>query len=192
MAKFKRKKSKSSVLTTSLSLSKRNRSWVNRQEKPFTQKWHEERCEDPKQAGKLLAEDLAEQSVVADGANEKFIRRVIRSLAPSDTSDTRSILYLLSNFPSTATSKLAHRQTHLGASQVGLDQNQWARLESNQHALAGTCPSSMRVCQFRCLPPLRLRQAIESTRSGLIVKSVIMTSWQNHPPAEPGANDGTI
>ncbi len=33
-----------------------------------------------------------------------------------------------------------------------LDRNEWARLESNQHALAGTCPSSMRVCLFRHEP----------------------------------------
>ena len=30
--------------------------------------------------------------------------------------------------------------------------NQWARLESNQHALAGTRPSTLRVCQFRHEP----------------------------------------
>jgi hypothetical protein len=28
----------------------------------------------------------------------------------------------------------------------------WARLESNQHALAGTRPSTLRVCQFRHEP----------------------------------------
>jgi hypothetical protein len=30
----------------------------------------------------------------------------------------------------------------------------WARLESNQHALAGTRPSTLRVCQFRHEPDL--------------------------------------
>src|SRR6188768_1474088 len=30
--------------------------------------------------------------------------------------------------------------------------SQWARLELNQHALAGTRPSTLRVCQFRHEP----------------------------------------
>ena len=31
----------------------------------------------------------------------------------------------------------------------------WARLELNQHALAGTRPSTLRVCQFRHEPGFR-------------------------------------
>jgi len=40
----------------------------------------------------MLAEDLSESSVVADGANKKWIHSVPRPLAPSATTDTRCVV----------------------------------------------------------------------------------------------------
>jgi len=41
-----------------------------------------------------LVEDLSEYSVVADGANEKFIHFAPRTLAPSATTDTWNLRFI--------------------------------------------------------------------------------------------------
>jgi hypothetical protein len=49
-------------------------------------------------------------------------------------------------------------QKHTGgafAPPAGASTSKWARLELNQHALAGTRPSTLRVCQFRHEPEVR-------------------------------------
>ena len=40
----------------------------------------------------------------------------------------------------------------------------WARLELNQHALAGTRPSTLRVCQFRHEPGISHSQLVDWLR----------------------------
>ena len=49
--------------------------------------------------------------------------------------------------------KCLHKKKHPSAiSRRAFVQCQWARLDLNQHALAGTRPSTLRVCQFRHEP----------------------------------------
>jgi len=48
----------------------------------------------------MLAEDLLESSVVADGANKKFVHFVPCPLAPSATTDTRFLLFFRLSYKS--------------------------------------------------------------------------------------------
>ena len=57
--------------------------------------------------------------------------------------------------------------------------SQWARLELNQHALAGTRPSTLRVCQFRHEPETCRDNTIRREQASLLAKG--------RPSSEPSA-----
>ena len=56
---------------------------------------------------------------------------------------------------------------------------QWARLESNQHALAGTRPSTLRVCQFRHEPKAKTFGVIRTAGQGSLPATASLFNLQN-------------